>query len=373
MDKKEREAMVFKETTSLARLRGGESRRNVGRISGRITQGERPDFVIELDKHDQGLPTVLAVEHFRVDHFSELNRKSGHQDSLSAKTGSFAKGLLKTWNLPLSESDIPNTAIEDLDAIYGKALDAAFKASYAGYIRSFTKGFSCHVDKIDSYRTEVSERFPSSREVKIALLIELHSDFSDYFVHDGHRCYRPQPGELLLFEDMVDLMRAHRKTIDYVLLGFYGALKDAPHEAAIIRLALLEKSLKRNKLPIFRYLGEDRGKTVYETTQSKPLITMTEEEICVDLRDEIRGVPMRENLNACLVCLPLVIEACKGGQPFVTTIGVQMLLELYGDVLPEGRRIGQNELAMAQRLLGREEIDFRMRRFKEKWFPEIQE
>ena len=84
MNKKDQEKQMYAETIKLARFRGGESRRNADKIAGSVTQGECPDFVVELDKYNRGPSAVLAVEHFRVDHFSELNRRSGHQDSLAA-------------------------------------------------------------------------------------------------------------------------------------------------------------------------------------------------------------------------------------------------------------------------------------------------
>ena len=370
MDKKQREKEVLDKTIALARLRGGESRRNADRVAGSITQGERPDFVIESDKYNQGLSAVLAVEHFRADHFSELNRRGGHQDSLAVIERNRAAKIQQSWSPPSFDSDIPKNVVDAVGESFAKCLEARFKASYGGYMKSFADGFNSHVGKLGIYRANVTERFTPSREIKAALLIELHSDFSDCFVHDGHRCYKPESGKLLLFDDMVDLLRAQRKNVDYVLFGSYEALKDDLVDAAIIRPALLDESLRRNKLPIFRYLGEDRDKPIYGTTRIKPSATIVDDRIDFELERESQGMSMAERLNACLACLPLVIEAHKNRQSFVTTISMQLLFELYGDVLSRRRRISWNDIGIAQSLLGSEEIERRTRQFEENWYPD---
>ena len=370
MDKKQREKEVYNETIALARLRGGESRRNADRIAGNVTQGERPDFVIELDKYNQESPVVLAVEHFRADHFSELNRRGGHQDSLAVIERDRAGKIQQSWNPPSFDSDIPQNVVDAVGESFAKCLEARFKASYSGYMKSFADGINGHAGKLGIYRANVIERFTQSREIKAAFLIELHFDFSDCFVHDSHSCYKPESGKLLLFDDMVDLLRAQRKNVDYVLLGSYEALKDDLVDAAIIRPTLLDESIRRNKLPIFRYLGEDRDKPIYGTTHIKPSATIVDDRIDFELERESQGMSMAEHLNACLVCLPLVIEAYKNGRSFVTTISMQLLLELYGDVLSGRRRISWNDIGVARSLLGPEEIERRTRQFEENWYPD---
>ena len=370
MDKRERERKVFDETLALARGRGGESKRNVDRIAGKATQGERPDFVVELDKTRHGLPAALGVEHFRADHFSELNIRGGHQDSLAVIERNRAEKVQQMWSPTSLDSDIPQDVLDAVGTSFAKCLEAKFKANYKGYMKSFTDGFINHADKLQTYRDNVCEQFGHKRAVGIALLIELHSDFSDCFLHQDGRCFKPEAGKLLLFDDMVALIKAHRESIEFVILGSYEPLKDNVVDAAIIRPALLKESLRRNKLPVFRYLGEDRERSIYGATRIKPSATVVGDQIDFELERESRGMSTAEHMNACLECLPKVISAYQSKQSFVTTIGMQLLLELYGDILPRKSRITWNEIGIAQSLLGKEEIDRRTRQFEERWFPD---
>ena len=370
MRKNERERKVLEETLALARCRGGESRRNADRISGHIIQGESPDFVVDTAKCNNGKPAILAIEHFRVDHFSELNMRRGHQDSLAVIERNRAEKIQQMWHPSSFETDIPQDVLDAIGLSFAKCLEANFKANFAGYMKSFIDSLNNHIAKLNTYRKNACKRLGRCETVRLALLIELHSDFSDSFLHDGGICCRPKTGQLLLFDDMVERLREQRENIDFVIFGSYEALKDNLVDAAIIRPTLLEKSLKRNKLSSLRYLGEDRDKAIYMATKIKPSTTITNGRIDIELERESQGMSIEEHMDACLKCLPKVISANMQNRSFITTISMQLFLEIYGEVLHNVRHISRSDLEMAHSFLGREEVDRRTRRFEEKWFPD---
>ena len=369
MSEKEIERIVLNETLAIARQRGGESRRNVDRISGEIIEGERPDFVVISNKSIQDLTRVVAIEHFRVDHFSELNVRNGHQDSLAAIEKKRADKVQQMWHPTSFDADIPPNVLDAVSTSFAKCLEAKFKASYGGYIKSFVDGLHKHVAKLDSYRENVKNRAPYGAEIEMALLIELHSDFSGSFVHVDGKCHKAIAGELLLFDEMIVELANLRGTVDYVIVGSYEALKSEIVDAAVVRPAMLYRSIERNKLQVFEYLGEDKERPVYSDTRITPSATLVEDRIDFELERESQGMTMAEHLEACLSTLPKVLGAHQEHQPFLTTIAMQMLLEMYSDALPHKALITWNDIDAARRQLGQDEITRRESRFEERWFP----
>lgn len=365
MDKKNFERKVFDETLVLAWRRGGESRRNADKLAGAVTQSERPDFVIE-----SGLSKVIAVEHFRADFLSELNLRSGHQDSLAAAARNHASKIQKKWDTSSFDLSIPQEVADAVGESMAKCLEARSKASYRGYIKSFSDGLCAHVDKLGAYRENVREQFGDSRAIETAFLVELHSDFSDCFAHNGSSCFKPKPGELILFDDMIDLIKSTTKNLDYIMFGSYEALKDNLIDAAVIRPTLLETSLKRNKLPVFRYLGENKDRDIYGPTRIKASATIAGDQIDLEFERSSQEMSIADHIRACVECLPQVINAYRCKQSFITTATMQLFLELCEDALPENRRISCMDIESALSALGDEEIERRISKFDDRWYPD---
>ena len=366
MEKKAKEKKIYGDIMMRARLRGGESRRIVDKIKGEAMCDEHPDFIVSPSKLERGCQVIIAIEHFRVDHFSELNKKRGHQDSIAAKERNHAFEVQKKWGPILVNDDIPQGALDDIGASVARCIEAKFQASFMGYLQSFVDNLQKHASKTGVYREEVRTRIGHDGPIKMALLVELHSDFSECFLHEGFSCRKPIPGTLLIFEEMIKELEKLKNNVDFVLLGSYPALQDEIVDAAAINLGSLRNSLKRNKLSVIQYLGEDKKKAFLDSSH---IVLASAEPIGdkIDLPFMREGgmTSYDERAKVCTMLFPQVIRAYKEKKrPFLITPSMQMLLDVFSRELEEDTgRIGSNSFDC----FGQDEIDSRFRRFEERY------
>ncbi|ACV22275.1 Uncharacterised protein [Slackia heliotrinireducens] len=365
--KKNNEKDVLETALKLARKRGGESRRNIDRIMGTITCSESPDFIIECDKPFKGKHVTVAMEHFRVDHFSETNVKSGHQDSLAKIEQNRANKIQQSWKPESLEEDIPDDILQSVGYSLAKCIEARHKATYESYIKSFSNGLAKHASKLSNYDKNPHLTSSDSKPVKHSLLVELHSDFSDCLAHIGPNCRRPIPGELLIFDDMVDELNLLAGKVDYVLLVSYPALMGDAVDAVAIRPNCLKKGLARTKQRIIKYIGENETRSTYGREQVSSTVSVSGDSIKFLFECTNEGISIAEHITAVINMLPLAIKASKNGQSFVTTIAIQLFLDLFEGLLPDKRAITPHDIGWACSYLGKEEVDRRIKQFEKKW------
>lgn len=370
MDKKKRELKILEETLDLSRKRAGESKRNVDMIRGRISQQEAPDFIVSPTKLRGGTRSILAIEHFRADHFSEANKKTKRQDSLASIERKKAEHILGKWNPKSFHADIPPDILKEVSSSIGRCIGIKLGAAHANFLRSFSEGFEKHLSKVPAYIANAKAIARNGETVECALLIELHSDYSHCFVHNNASCHRAVSGELFLFKEMFDWLKLAAKDIDYILLGSYEGLKDDIADAAVIRPKQLEQSLEKNAIPIYRYFGEDCLRPECKPVEVTPtVIAASGSQIGIDFTRKEEAAATPEQMAIYADCLSNAIDARKNNCPFLTTVSVQALLEIYGDKLEKQPRIGPKDIELAHRALGAKEVDRRMRLFEERWFP----
>lgn len=327
--KKDTELAILKAALEKARSRGGESRRLADRISGEIIPYESPDFVIRSTRNDTA---IIGVEHFRVDHFSERNKKRGHYDSLSSAEQQRMVALQKSWKPDNLNDEIPPWLIEETGLILARCLEAGHKATFHSYIHSFQDAFEKHLGKAEGYLESISESYPYSKKRELAFLIELHSDFSNLFINRGSITSKPQAGEILFFKELENIIAPARMSINYLIIASCPSLTNDVIDACIINMNAFLQSLKRNKLDVYDYFGEDKILDLYPEIHLTPHTSGGRE--VVNYSFDQAGVRMTDwtMIQLCLNSLPTALRLRDSKVPFVNTAIVQMLLEVFGDI-----------------------------------------
>ncbi len=107
---------------------------------------------------------------------------------------------------------------------------------------------SGHACKLDTYRQNLSSARAS--KVEIGFLIEIHSDFSGYFINDERGTRRIEKGQAVLPPETFDLLKRVSKDVDWLLLGFYPNVAGEIVDARIIdcREGRFSASCRKQKL-----------------------------------------------------------------------------------------------------------------------------
>ena len=368
-EKKANERKVLKEALKLAQMKGGESRRNVARIRGSLEfQEEAPDFIFLLDRPEKSSAVGLAVEHFRVDHFSEPFRRKEGQRSLASKAENQAKAAIKEMGVPSLEDGVPPAMLDKMGRSFADCLEAKQKSFFGNYIKSLKCSFGVHLGKVEGYRKSVSSRLSGIGNTKVAFLIELHSDFSDLILNDRGVKRRLTSGEPVIFREMIDVFKRGAGNVDYLILAFYPALSGNIVDAFVVRPSMLEKSLERVKVPICEYLGEDRHAPVCRESSIGFEAIEKGGEIAYELNRDNDEISSVEQVNWCLRALPELVSAQESGRAFATTRIMQLFLELYGGMARGGRRVTPMQFERYFNSLDKDELKEKSDAFFNRWY-----
>lgn len=151
-------------------------------------EDERPDFLrfVPSDSKD-GSGTVVGIEHFQVDHLSEVKRKDeAHRvKSLGRLYQKDTHNLYERFHEQITERDeITDKLPEAMCSLFEKHLPSIDKATFPLYLRSFQQGMEKHLNQVEVYEKAIqSEAKARKCDHKLVFLIEVHTDFHNLFLH----------------------------------------------------------------------------------------------------------------------------------------------------------------------------------------------
>ena len=119
---------------------------------------------------------------------------------------------------------------------------------------------SGHACKLGTYRRNLSSERAS--KVEIGFLIEIHSDFSGYFINDERGASKVEKGQAALPPEIFDLLKRVSKDVDWLLLGFYPNVAGEIVDARIIdcREGQFSASCRKQKLTEVELLRIEDGR-----------------------------------------------------------------------------------------------------------------
>ena len=172
----------------------------------------------------------MGIEHFRIDQNIKGGKKAESKDLETSS--SMNKGRLEV----LEMDDGPDQDAAMLDT-FGKAAANYIQHSLDAGPGDLAKSLEArlygtgrgHVCKLGTYRQNLSNT--SASKIEIGFLIEIHSDFSGYFINDEQGTRKVERGQAVLSPETFDLLKRVSKDVDWLLLGFYpnvaGEIVDA--------------------------------------------------------------------------------------------------------------------------------------------------
>lgn len=257
-DKGAHEAKVLEDVLSLCLLSGGPRAKAARRLSGDVdSSAESPDIRVSIASQD----AIVGIEHFRIDQNIKGGKKAESKDLETS-------ALMNKRRLEVLEMDDgPDRDAAMFDTV-GKAaanyMQHSFDAEPGDLARSLEARLygtgSGHTCKLGTYRRNLSSERAS--KVEMGFLIEIHSDFSGYFINDERGTRKVEKGQAVLPPEIFDLLKRVSKDVDWLLLGFYPNVAGEIVDARIIdcREGRFSASCKKQKLTEVELLRIEDGR-----------------------------------------------------------------------------------------------------------------
>lgn len=245
-DKGAHEAKILEDVLSLCLSSGGQRAKAARKVEGDVdSSAESPDIRVSIANRD----AIVGIEHFRIDQNIKGGKKAESKDLE-------ASSLMNRRQLEVLEMDEgPDRDAAMFDTV-GKVaanyMQHSFDAKPGDLARSLEARLygtgSGHACKLDTYRQNLSSARAS--KVEIGFLIEIHSDFSGYFINDERGTRRIEKGQAVLPPETFDLLKRVSKDVDWLLLGFYPNVAGEIVDARIIdcREGRFSASCRKQKL-----------------------------------------------------------------------------------------------------------------------------
>ena len=245
-DKGAHEAKVLEDVLSLCLSSGGQRAKAARKLEGDADSSvESPDIRVSIAKRD----AIVGIEHFRIDQNIKGGKKAESKDLETS-------GLMNRRRLEVLEMDDgPDrdaAMFDTVGKVAAKYMQHSFDAKPGDLARSLEARLygagSGHAGKLDTYRRNLSDAKAS--KVEIGFLIEIHSDFSAYFINDERGTRKVEKGQAVLPHEMFDLLKRVSKDVDWLLLGFYPNVAGEIVDARIIdcREGRFSASCRKQKL-----------------------------------------------------------------------------------------------------------------------------
>ena len=245
-DKGAHEAKTLEDVLSLCLSSGGQRAKAARKVEGDVdSSAESPAIRVSIANRD----AIVGIEHFRIDQ----NIKGGKKAESKDLEASSLMNRRRLEVLEMDEGPDRDAAMFDtVGKVAANYMQHSFDAKPGDLARSLEARLygtgSGHACKLDTYRQNLSSARAS--KVEIGFLIEIHSDFSGYFINDERGTRRIEKGQAVLPPETFDLLKRVSKDVDWLLLGFYPNVAGEIVDARIIdcREGRFSASCRKQKL-----------------------------------------------------------------------------------------------------------------------------
>lgn len=314
------EAKVLEDVLSLCLSSGGQRAKAARKIEGDVDSSvESPDIRVSIAKRD----AIVGIEHFRIDQNIKGGKKAESKDLETS-------GLMNKRRLEVLEMDDgPDrdaAMFDTVGKVAAKYMQHSFDAKPRDLARSLEARLygagSGHAGKLDTYRRNLSGAKAS--KVEIGFLIEIHSDFSAYFINDERGTRKVERGQAVLPPEAFKLLKRVSKDVDWLLLGFYPNVAEEIVDARIIdcREGRFSASCRKQKLTEVELLYiEDGCKRKIEYDHYSPKEDSDQAQIWF-----CRDYKFIQPLNLARQCISKTAEAlnlARCRKPFAATASIQ--------------------------------------------------
>lgn len=384
IDKHEKEVECFQHAVHAALKNRGETKRIMKYLDGETVsrkEEERPDIVKLCKSSSRGQKdTIVGIEHFRVDHLS-LKKK----DKKVASTGIVAEkkfhDIFNTWHDEVVETDnVPDEAVIKVIQGLAEQMERIEKASYHTYIEAFKYSLNQHIKNIDIYRENLLKIAKDKYNIQVALFIEVHMEFNNLYLNDTDGKSRLSIGQFPIFGEIVRMLeeKIDKKKIDYIVFCLGDTLYSGKIKVIAVKTGNITKNLVNQGVQIYEYAGEDMllfdFQSTYKDIKVVPQYTFKEDQVDVIFRHSTAILDEKQRLQLLLFSFKQAWELKKNGHSYATTVGVQMLMECFGDYVIGWKRsvLNEEESWLAEPIFSPLAFvgwETRMDEFEKRWFP----
>ena len=335
---------------------------------------EAPDFLRyckPFGNEEKG--TVIGIEHFRVDHFSE-ELKNHKVSSLGYQYERNLKNAVDTWQPKISEdSDIPEGALSTMGELIAQLLAIRIQATYNAFIESFRYSLRKHLRSVERYRS-VIKQYANGNSQKLVLLIEIHSDFSKIFFHDKKGIHYQDDTTPLFDEIVKEIEKIDSKQVDYVVLCFGGTVYNEKTKVIAVFLNNFRNQLKKRNIPIYHYAGHDLSLEKFQTPRldmsAKSEYERNGDNIDFTVTISSRDITYDKQLEMVVVAYQNIKKLEKRGLNYATTDLVEMFYQLYDDYFSKIQPLNTESIIKLIPIItmaNKTAFDQKFEQFKEKW------
>ena len=319
------EREILEEVLSFCVSAGGARAKAVAELAGEIDASkERPDIRIRTAKRD----ALVGIEHFRIDHCVTQGKKVESKPSRwSGELEKERRSVLSMLVGPGQMDAMANVVGEFAATMAQYSFDAdPDDLARSLETRLFDEGRG-HARKLESYRSNLSNS--GSLKTEMGFLIEVHSDFSAYFLNDGRTVRRIEKGGCLLSSHVFDLLSRVSRDVDWLLLGFYPSFGDEIVDAAIIdcRNERFAESCRRQGMMKAELLQIEKGNSKSKFKYEGASNSVSFDQIQLMLSRSRDSIDPEVLARECFSKTADALNFAKAGKPFAATSSIQALYE----------------------------------------------
>lgn len=338
-DEKKHETDCLNSSLSVGQIQRGETRRIVQRLLSAtcVSECERPDFTFAVPSKRRGAPaTLIGLEHFMVDQCCEAQRKREGVNSLGARRRKAFKALQDKYAPQIkSGHELPDEAVAELLALVGDTMADMLSSSYPEFMKSFETTFLDHLGKVDEYRKNLRSKAANGERVELGFLIEVHSDMSCYVVVDGDTRRKCAPGDILVFDDMLELFDRASSKIDFVIMAIYGNVDTKPKNVLAFKCGNAKKSITKQQVPICTFAAIESDIDAFAKPKADVSVSYASTEGGKTINASYNvGTPELDTETMTELTLRGAMRAwfaLRDGRAFVSNEAIATFIDVFGD------------------------------------------
>lgn len=302
----------------LSKKKGKLTRDILSHLDGEMVERDRndnPDMIVKSkEENSEPAECIIGIEHFLVEQVTDPKR-----GSVIKEKKTYVEKIINS----VKEGDAAESLQKAKEEVTSTAFDIAAKANTTGIRElkeAFHVAFMKHLANAENYRKNTA-LCAEGKPVKLAFLIEIHSNANDVFLNIGETFHRRKNDIYPLFCWMVEeLEKIDPNQIEYVVLYMRNSLNPQKEDVIAIDTSDIQGSLHQQGIIAYEYC-EDPGKVIF------PKNGFSERglEYSVEITNENRYV-----MDAAPI-LKQAYEYRKRGIPFVAPRPVQAMLYSYGE------------------------------------------
>ena len=248
------------------------------------------------------------------------------------------KAVYEKFHDVIAETDtVPEEAMTEICKILSKHFYNTERSTFQSFCLSFHHGIDTHLKSVAEYQKAIrAEAQRRNCEHKLAFLIEVHTDYSNLFLHDEKGTRLATSSGFVTFTQVFKMLEALGRQADYVILCYGGSLFNEVHTIGL-RGKHIRNDLQKQHIKSYCYCGHDLhlppGESFVKDFQLSIPTTHDENGFNLHPEAEYKVMAPEIELEYMWTAARSALALKIAGVPFAVNLSVEMLIEIYGDYI----------------------------------------